>query len=101
LFFSSTGVFSRRLREQFSRALRHDRHLSVMMLDADNFKLINDHHRHSAGDEVLRAIAERCRSVVRMAERRDKSALSFRLSVEHCGSTVEHVRHNLSVVWDA
>jgi diguanylate cyclase (GGDEF)-like protein len=43
--------------------LRHDRPLSVVMVDADHFKLINDRHRHSAGDEVLRAIAERCRGV--------------------------------------
>jgi diguanylate cyclase (GGDEF)-like protein len=38
------------------------------MIDADNFKLINDRHGHSAGDEVLRAIAERCRGIVRQGD---------------------------------
>lgn len=53
---------------EFSQALRDDRPLSVVMIDADNFKLINDRHGHSVGDEVLRAIAERCRSIVRQSD---------------------------------
>ncbi len=35
------------------------------MIDADDFKQINDRHGHSAGDDVLRAMAERCRGAVR------------------------------------
>jgi diguanylate cyclase (GGDEF)-like protein len=54
--------------DEFSRALRHDRPLSVVMIDADNFKLINDRHGHSVGDEVLRAIAERCRGILRQGD---------------------------------
>ena len=34
------------------------------MIDADNFKQINDRHGHAAGDDVLRAMAERCVAVV-------------------------------------
>jgi diguanylate cyclase (GGDEF)-like protein len=54
--------------DEFSRAVRYDRPLSVVMIDVDNFKLINDRHGHSVGDEVLRAIAERCRGSVRKGD---------------------------------
>ena len=44
------------------------RPLSVMMIDADDFKQINDQHGHSAGDEVLRAIAARCQAIIRKTD---------------------------------
>jgi GGDEF domain-containing protein len=46
------------LKSEFSRAQRHGRPLSVLMIDADDFKRINDRHGHSAGDGVLRAMAD-------------------------------------------
>ena len=48
--------------------MRYDWPLSVVMIDADNFKLINDRHGHSVGDDVLRFIAERCRGSVRKGD---------------------------------
>lgn len=53
------------LEEEFGRAYRTDSTLSVVMVDADHFKTINDRHGHFGGDEVLRALADRCRDVVR------------------------------------
>jgi diguanylate cyclase (GGDEF)-like protein/PAS domain S-box-containing protein len=65
-----TGAFNRRyvenvLSKEVERAERHARPLAVAILDADHFKRINDTHGHQTGDEVLRAITERCRNTVR------------------------------------
>jgi two-component system cell cycle response regulator len=65
-----TGVANRRfavrqLHALLSRARRHDQELSVILLDADRFKSLNDRHGHGAGDEVLRGLADRLRSRVR------------------------------------
>lgn len=57
-----TGTYNRRYLEQrlvaeVSFALRHHAALSVLMLDIDHFKSINDTHGHSVGDDVLRQVA--------------------------------------------
>jgi len=58
-----TGLWNRRYldrraQELFSLSKRHDHDLSVIYLDADHFKKINDTYGHSAGDEVLKSFAE-------------------------------------------
>jgi diguanylate cyclase (GGDEF)-like protein len=57
-----TGLANRRtlderLDEELDRARRHGTHLSLVLLDIDDFKQVNDRFGHQAGDEVLRAIA--------------------------------------------
>jgi len=57
-----TGVLNRRSFQErgaaeFSRAQRHDEPVSILMIDADNFKQINDKYGHGGGDAVLVALA--------------------------------------------
>ncbi len=50
-------MFQRRLTEEFSRSLRHQRPLALLMIDVDYFKAVNDLHGHQVGDSVLQEIA--------------------------------------------
>lgn len=57
-----TGIFNRRylddrLPQELKRAYRYERPLSVIMMDIDHFKSVNDRYGHHAGDEVLKACA--------------------------------------------
>lgn len=67
---SLTGVITRRyLMDHLARMLsdrRADAHpLSVLAIDVDHFKQINDRFGHAAGDQVLRRVTEACRHALR------------------------------------
>lgn len=53
---------------EFSKSLRHGRPLSVLMIDVDLFKAINDTYGHAAGDRALRMITECCRQATRESD---------------------------------
>ncbi len=65
-----TGLNNRRFLEEYLDTLlaqnqRHKTHLSILMLDLDYFKMVNDSHGHDAGDTVLKALARALRESVR------------------------------------
>ena len=68
-----TGLYNRRYLltaggSELVRACRYNHPLSVLMLDIDHFKRVNDTYGHPAGDAVLRAIAELCKTQLRVAD---------------------------------
>jgi diguanylate cyclase (GGDEF)-like protein len=53
------------LQREIEMSRRHLQPLSLLMLDIDHFKHINDNHGHSAGDDVLRGVAASIKSQLR------------------------------------
>jgi diguanylate cyclase len=70
---SLTGISNRRhlnkrLFEEFMRHKRYNRALSLVMIDIDNFKNINDTYGHQFGDTVLKEISGAFSSIMRIGE---------------------------------
>jgi two-component system, cell cycle response regulator len=57
--------FQERLREEFRRAQRYADPLSLILVDLDHFKHVNDAHGHLTGDRVLREVSSALRHCVR------------------------------------
>lgn len=60
------ALFNDRLRQMIADASRHGRWAGVMLLDLDHFKTVNDTMGHAAGDELLRKVAARLTTFVRV-----------------------------------
>ncbi len=68
-----TGLFNyryaqERMVEEFDRAARFGRELSVLFMDLDHFKFFNDAHGHQAGDEILQILAKIMTEAVRESD---------------------------------
>ncbi len=62
------GYIDDRLANELSRAHRYNKPLTIAVIDADHFKLLNDTHGHPAGDRVLQHIGETLRNSFRQSD---------------------------------
>lgn len=67
---SLTGIYNRRfgynrIQEEFGRAIRTSTALSLIMLDIDHFKVINDTYGHNIGDKIIVMITKTIKSAIR------------------------------------
>jgi diguanylate cyclase (GGDEF)-like protein/hemerythrin-like metal-binding protein len=68
-----TGLYNRRyasivLDRLWQERNRYGGGLSILMIDADHFKFVNDQHGHAVGDQVLRALADYLKGSVRRSD---------------------------------
>jgi diguanylate cyclase (GGDEF)-like protein len=60
--------FLNRMQHSVALAERQEAHLALMFIDLDGFKLINDTHGHTVGDQVLKLVAQRLLEEVRQSD---------------------------------
>jgi diguanylate cyclase (GGDEF)-like protein len=99
-----TGLYNRRsgeqrLAEEINRALRYDRPLTLLLLDLDGLKQINDQFGHPAGDLALKTSAERLQRAIRGSDQAVRlGGDEFMVILPECKS--EEVRHVLGRLED-
>lgn len=99
-----TGLYNRRsgeqrLAEEIGRAARYERPLTLLLLDLDRLKQINDQFGHAAGDTALRASAERLQRAIRGSDQAVRlGGDEFMVILPECKA--DEVRHVLGRLED-
>tara|TARA_R110002095_G_scaffold87395_2_gene76295 strand:- start:3492 stop:5246 length:1755 start_codon:yes stop_codon:yes gene_type:complete len=65
---ANRAAYDERIAVEVARHDRHERELSLAVIDIDKFKTVNDNLGHKAGDKVLKNVAEICASNVRTSD---------------------------------
>jgi diguanylate cyclase (GGDEF)-like protein/PAS domain S-box-containing protein len=95
--------FSELAQQSFEQARRYGYALSVIMLDIDHFKQVNDQFGHLAGDQMLQAVARQCLMALRTADvvgRYGGEEIVMVLpetNSEQARQVAERLRHSLSL----
>ncbi len=103
---SLTDLFNHRhimdlVHHEFDRVGRYQSAFSVLMIDVDLFKLINDEHGHPVGDAVLREMAQLLRETLRTVDSLGRYggeeflAVLPHTGVEEARQTAERLRHQV------
>ena len=96
--------FIERLRDEFSFAQRHQRNLSILVIDIDHFKKVNDTHGHLAGDIALKKVAHhllthtRKDDVVSRFGGEEFVVLMRDVSIEQARHLAEQLRNGISEI---
>ena len=97
----NAGFFRARLEEAFENARRQSHPVSLVVLDIDHFKAVNDTYGHLVGDEVIREVAARVRMGVRGADTAARiggeefALLLAGTPLETATQAAERVRHSV------
>jgi len=104
-----TNLYNRRAffeqgKQLFKQARRYPQHISVMMIDIDHFKSINDNHGHTVGDNVLKAIGGLLQNTVREADilarigGEEFAVILPQTGVEEASNLAERIRQRIEAV---
>ncbi|HEX2712480.1 MAG TPA: GGDEF domain-containing protein [Candidatus Acidoferrales bacterium] len=94
-----TGLYNRRsgeqrLAEEISRSQRHIKQLTVLLLDLNDLKHVNDRFGHAAGDDLIKYFADRLKRAIRGSDLAVRhGADEFLLLLPEC--KIEEVQHIL------
>ena len=91
------GAFDRRLAVEIERSRRYGRHFTLLLLDIDQFKQINDNYGHPAGDQVLIQFARHLRGPLRQSDEAFRiGGDEFALICPECNrEEIEHLAERL------
>lgn len=97
-----TGIYNRRhfdevLLAEWKRSIRTEKPLSLLLIDVDNFKKLNDRYGHPEGDECLKKIAEQLSKILR----RSSDTLARYGGEEFAAILPETTKENAQLIADA
>lgn len=93
------ALFDRTIKEWFDQARLGKKDLSLIFIDIDHFKKVNDTYGHAQGDEALRAVAKLIRSALRQEDMvaryggEEFVALCFGMSADNAWAAAESLRN--------